>query len=197
METREFSVETDIFINMEVKKKYQRPQIEITCDNHECNITFMKDGSEVRRNYKLGRSNYCSLECSGKINSKHLNKGDINNFKGKTRRDKYTGLREYLTRVRKRDKYFNITLDDLLEQWNKQNGVCPYTGISLVQPRDGDDEVIYKKASLDRIDSTKGYIKGNIQFISASANYAKSTMSHEEMVEFCKLIKEFWSKDTR
>ena len=37
-----------------------------------------------------------------------------------------------------------------------------------------------------------GYVKGNIQFISASANFAKNTMSHNEMVDFCKIIANKW-----
>ncbi len=179
---------------MEVKGKYQRPQVEVVCSNKECGNTFLKDGSEVRRNLKLERNNFCSLECSGKINSKHLVKGDISNFKGKTgKRDKYTGLREHLNRVRKRDKVHNITLDDLLTQWNKQNGICPYTGLKLIQPKDADGVALMFKASLDRVDSNLGYVRGNIQFISASANLAKNNMTHKEMIEFCKLITNHWS----
>jgi hypothetical protein len=50
------------------------------------------------------------------------------------------------------------------------------------------------RASLDRIDSSKGYIKGNIQFISITCNYAKSDMSHEEMLTFCETISNFNKK---
>ena len=185
----------DIFISMEIKKKYQRPQLEVICSNPDCNKSFKKDGSEVRRNEKIGRANYCSLECSGKVNHKYLtNKGNIENFKDVKRGDKYTGLREHLNRVKHRDKNkkYDITLDDLLNQWELQGGVCPYTGIKLIHPKNSKDVSMMFKASLDRIDSKIGYFVGNIQFISASANYAKNTMSHEEMVEFCKLITEKW-----
>jgi hypothetical protein len=48
-------------------------------------------------------------------------------------------------------------------------------------------------ASLDRIDSSKGYIKGNIQFVSVIANYAKNEMTHDEMLYFCKATAKFWS----
>lgn len=187
-------METDIFINMEVnKEKYQRPQLEVSCSNLECGKTFMKDGSEVRRNLKLGRANYCSLKCSGKMNSKHLLTYDnVPHLVPSNRRDKYTGLREHLTRVKQRSKEYNITLEDLLIQWNVQNGTCPYTGLKLINPIDSKDEPLFKKASLDRVNYNLGYIKGNIQFISASANHAKNSMSHEEMVEFCKLISEYW-----
>ena len=43
-------------------------------------------------------------------------------------------------------------------------------------------------ASVDRIDSSKPYIKDNIQFVSRNMNYAKNIMSHEQMLEFIKLI---------
>lgn len=44
-------------------------------------------------------------------------------------------------------------------------------------------------ASLDRIDSSKGYTKDNVQWTSVSINHAKNGMSHSQMVEFIKLIK--------
>ena len=180
-----------IFINMVIKQK--RPQSDTTCFN--CGIIFLKDDSEIKRSGKLGRENFCSRKCSANThitnlgdfvgnpdNGKHL-KGYTNN-----RSDKYTVIREHLNRAKKRDKEFDITLDDLLNLWDSQGGICSYTGIQLVPPREGKDVPMYRKASLDRIDSTIGYIVGNIQFISASANHAKNNMTHEEMVEFCRLI---------
>ena len=44
-------------------------------------------------------------------------------------------------------------------------------------------------ASLDRIDSSKDYIKGNIQFISLAMNYMKAQMSHEQTLELITTIK--------
>ena len=178
---------------METKKKYKRPQIRVICDS--CGVSFDKDGSEVRRNKKKGRKNYCSLNCVGKDNHKHLKEFDNSHCLDghrDNRRDKYTVVREHLNRVKCRDKEYNINLDDLLIQWNKQNGVCPYTGIKLIPPRKSKGYPIYNKASLDRIDSNIGYNVGNIQFISAAANYAKGSMSHEEMIKFCKIISKNW-----
>lgn len=178
---------------MEVSKKYKRPQLEVEC--FTCGVSFEKDGSEVRRNEKMGRNNYCSLKCSGKKNHKHLSEYDNTHYlKGQedNRRDKYTVIREHLNRVKCRKKDYDITLDDLLTQWNKQKGICPYTGIKLIPPRKSKGKPTYKKASLDRIDSKLGYNVGNIQFISASANYAKAEMSHEEMIDFCKIIMKQW-----
>jgi hypothetical protein len=177
------------------KKKYQRPQIRVKCDNPDCGRIFFKDGSEVRRNAKRGSGNYCQQSCSSKNSVKKL-LDDKNHGKGKNvgydKTDKYTGLREHYRRVKYRNQVFDITLDDLLEQWTKQNGVCPYTGAKLIHPIRITDEGLIYMASLDRIDSNIGYMRGNIQFISAAANMAKNKMSHEQMIQFCKLISENW-----
>ena len=183
----------NIFICMETKKKYQRPQIEVLCGNPNCNKLFMKDGSEVRRNKKRGSNNYCSLSCSSIVNHNQLHSGRAEYLKGVTKSDKYTGLREHFRRAKYRNQEFNITLDDLLEQWDKQNGLCPYSGVKLIHPIRIKDESLIFMASLDRIDSNLGYIKGNIQFISAATNLAKNNMTHEQRVEFCKLIASNWS----
>lgn len=50
-------------------------------------------------------------------------------------------------------------------------------------------------ASLDRIDSSKGYEIGNVQFISTAINYMKNTMSHEDTLKLCKIIAEKYSGD--
>jgi hypothetical protein len=174
---------------MEEKIKYHRPQEEIKCNS--CGITFKKDISEIKRNLNLGVGHYCSRSCvrKGRVSNKL---GNPKNLIPDNIKDKYTGLREHLTRTKNRGKEVNIDLDDLLEIWESQNGICPYTGIKLLHPKDSKDKQIYFKASLDRIDSSLGYVKGNIQFISAAANFAKGSMSHEDMIEFCKLISYNW-----
>lgn len=177
---------------MEIEVKYKRPQIEVVCCNPKCGKSFMKDGSEVRRNKKRKSDNYCSLSCSSIVNHKQLDSGNAEYLKGVTKADKYTGLREHLRRAKYRTREFNITIDDLFEQWTKQDGMCPYTGVKLIHPIRMKDEGLIYMASLDRIDSNIGYMKGNVQFISAAANMAKNSMTHEQMIEFCKLISKKW-----
>jgi len=86
----------------------------------------------------------------------------------------------------------NITKEYLAELWNEQKGICPYTKIKLTLPihsKEPNPDVSYKMASIDRIDSSKPYIIGNVQFVSRNANYAKNDMSHEDMVKFMDEIK--------
>ena len=44
------------------------------------------------------------------------------------------------------------------------------------------------EASLDRIDSSKGYIEGNVQWVTYQANVSKHTMTMEELYEFCRKV---------
>ena len=81
----------------------------------------------------------------------------------------------------------NIDIVYLKELWNKQNGICPYTGIKMILPKNTkENQSIHspKKASLDRIDSSKEYTKENVEFVCCSVNYAKNSFTREEMKEF-------------
>ena len=44
------------------------------------------------------------------------------------------------------------------------------------------------RASLDRIDSAKGYIKGNIQFVSLIVQYAKNDWNGKVIFEFAQAV---------
>jgi len=169
----------------------------VNCSNPNCGITFLKDCSEIKRNEKIGRKNYCSLSCSGHINNKHLKNYVEENKKyllsvSNNRRDKYTGLREHYRRLKKRNHPYDVTLDDLLDIWEKQIGICVYSGVKLLHPNEKGNNL--NTASLDRINSKLGYVKGNLQFISIICNQAKNNLTHENMMTFLKTICEFYSK---
>lgn len=84
------------------------------------------------------------------------------------------------TRARKKGVDFNLTESDIVIPKN-----CPILKVPLVVGNKGS----YKYSpSLDRIDNSKGYIKGNIQIISSLANTMKNEASFEELKLFAKYI---------
>lgn len=165
--------------------KQKRKLVAVICDY--CGKEFLKPKSEYKRNIKLGRHNFCSRSCCGKhIASldKPLTQAQIDSMNSiknysNNRHDKFTPFREILRTVRNRCKEFNLDLPYLAELWNTQNGICPYTKLKLILPTWNNNPDIRYRASLDRIDSSKGYIKGNVQFIATPINYLKGTMSDE------------------
>lgn len=78
------------------------------------------------------------------------------------------------SRQRAKLKIVTITEQDLLDQLIKQKNKDFYTGIAFNN---------HKEMSVDRIDSSKGYEKGNIVITSYKCNCAKNDMSIEEFKE--------------
>ena len=83
-------------------------------------------------------------------------------------------------RAKEKGLEFNLDISDILIPTH-----CPYLGIEL--------KVIGKQLtdnspSLDRIDNTKGYIKGNVEIISQLANRCKSDLSIDQLRSFAKEI---------
>lgn len=81
-----------------------------------------------------------------------------------------------------------ITTTDLLNQYELQGGKCNYTGINL------DVILTFKKdsnASIDRIDSSKGYTKDNIQWVYKPVNIMKNSYSEEEFLYVCNKVANF------
>ena len=70
---------------------------------------------------------------------------------------------------------FSIEVNDILIP-----ETCPYLGVAF-SPLD--KQYGY---SLDRIDSTKGYIKDNIRVISRQANIMKNNATEEQLIAFAK-----------
>lgn len=107
----------------------------------------------------------------------------------------WKGCREipgrYFTRVKSgaidRNIPFEITIEDFATQFEKQNGKCALTGVNLsfgATTKDSDTST----ASLDRIDSSKGYTKDNIQWIHKDLQKMKWDLTQDNFIEWCKKV---------
>lgn len=88
--------------------------------------------------------------------------------------------------INKRRLKFTISIEYAWNLFVKQNRECALTGMSIqFPPRDNDYS---RTASLDRIDSTKGYIKGNVQWVHRDINYMKQEYSQNYFIELCEKV---------
>lgn len=92
------------------------------------------------------------------------------------------------TRRRSKEKniYNDLTLDYLMYLWEKQSGKCALTGIQMTYKFY--EGRVNTNLSVDRIDSTKGYSKDNVQLVCMAANQMKNDLSMQEFVEMCEAV---------
>lgn len=87
-------------------------------------------------------------------------------------------------RAKKKDIDHSITIDDL---WEVVTPHCPYLGIPLRwenhRGQGGKCGPRNNSPSLDRIDSSRGYVKGNVIIVSHRANAIKRDATEQELIE--------------
>lgn len=163
-----------------------------------CGKTINKSIYEYNRCKKLGQKRfYCNKVCSGKDNHSHLDRFKDNFKKVKYIRkpDDDSDFKWYMKRIRCASKQqkmaYNIDIPYLKQIWESQNGLCPFTNVRLLLRTHYNYKENKTKpymASIDRIDNSRGYVKGNIRFVALIFNYARNIFSDEEVLEFCKQV---------
>lgn len=92
-----------------------------------------------------------------------------------------------------RELEFKITKEYLWELFLTQDKKCALSGLELKFGR------VYKKeestASVDRIDSSKGYIEGNVQWVHTEVNKMKFTKTDIDFVHYCTLVANYNKKE--
>lgn len=99
-------------------------------------------------------------------------------------REKYihTQLRN---RAKRRGLEFDLDVEDIVLP-----DLCPVLGVAMSLGT-GSGKRSWQSYSVDRIDPTKGYVKGNIQIMCMRANVMKNDASVEELQAFAA-----WVRDT-
>lgn len=150
---------------------------QVTC--FQCEETFNKTVYEIEKS-KSGR-HFCSRKCASK-------------YATEQRYGKSVGFGYYTNSTRKRakrqDLEFNLTPEYLKELYENQNGLCAITGIQIILNSNTRLEKDLSLASVDRIDNSLGYVKGNIHFTCLGFNYMRNSTSLEHAVSFLNKIME-------
>lgn len=88
---------------------------------------------------------------------------------------------------------YSVTIDYLNKIFKKQNGKCALSGLPI-HFSDIKNGIREKTASLDRIDSNRGYVKGNVQWVHKHVNNMKWDFDQGYFIEVCGLITENMKK---
>lgn len=146
--------------------------------------------SVIRTGTSLTRSKYSSCGCwkppSGKDSPHWEGVGDISAAWWHNVVHRSASGRKSRSGITKK---LDITIEYAWELFLKQDRRCALTGLELRFPKKStSSEYKSATASLDRIDSTIGYVKGNVQWVHKDINIMKNTYSNNYFINMCKLV---------
>jgi len=138
--------------------------------------------SYLRKNYALE-----SLRLK-KVCKKCSNKKTENCHRGWHRNIRISWYNKFKTNAEIRKIKWNLSIDDVADIMERQNYKCNLTGLDIEFPESGHPQK--SPASIDRIDSKKGYIKENIQLVIKDINMMKQGYSLDYFIKLCEFVTE-------
>lgn len=170
----------------------------IVKDVEDYTYLYRKDGKVLERQYK------CVCDCGTEkyIRTSHITRG-LSTQCNSCRLQNYIvervgcipmgDVRRYQIGAKKRGKEWAIEPQYLYDLYEQQKRLCALSGIPIEFSEKGMGTVGAKDtstASLDRIDSKKGYTADNIQWVHKDANKMKMDLSEQDFFHMVKQIYE-------
>lgn len=126
--------------------------------------------------YQLTTNNTKSCGCKRRTDSKNHK-----NWKG-YKNISMTFFKSIMRGAKERLIDFNLSIEYISDLYDKQDGKCKFTKIEISTNN------YNRTASLDRIDSKKGYIEGNVQWVHKDINRMKSNFTEQYFKELCRKV---------
>ena len=128
---------------------------------------------------KKSNAVYCSIKCGTKARNTRYSKVHPERIKANQQNQNARFEQRVVTRIKSKCKAkgipFDLDVTDVIPP-----DFCPVLGIKLALHNQGSGYHV-DSASVDRIDPTKGYTKGNVRVISARANLLKNDATSDEL----------------
>jgi len=151
------------------------------CVKVKCNCDRKTERYVSCRKLKAGISWGC--DCVRRKSNSHFWKG-VGDIPGR-----------YLNRMKNNAKMggIEVSVNDeyLWKLFKRQNGKCALTGLEIYfggRNSEKEEKKDDTTASLDRIDSNRGYVKGNVWWVHKDINIMKNDFSVEKFKELCKMV---------
>lgn len=126
---------------------------------------------------------FCSIDCNRRYNFDKYGGHEYN------KKLRSASPRAYLSRLRSvTNRKDTLSLDFLVNLYEKQKGLCSITNhpMTFIQP--GNNQKVSTNMSIDRIDSSLGYIEDNVRLVCYRANIMKLDGTDQELRDWCKKI---------
>ena len=125
---------------------------------------------------KAGFIGTCKL-CS-QINEKEACGKSVKKF---LRSKLHTATGNCRGKSKRRASFVNdVTLDELVEIYNMQSGICAITGVRMTTNTGSGLDM--SNISIDRIDCSVGYTKDNVRLVCVVANYMRNALRDDELL---------------
>jgi hypothetical protein len=149
---------------------------------YECGCTCGKTFQTKRILLLMGHVKSCGcLKPKNRLRNKHPSwkgHGGISS----------TMWKYFQEQARVRDLAFDISIEQAWELMERQGHQCALSGVPIAFDLATSGISPGTTASLDRIDSSKGYTQDNIQWVHKDVNWIKGRLSQEEFIRLCRLV---------
>jgi hypothetical protein len=145
--------------------------------------TYTKNCPECNAVQTYGRLDHYKSAVRGQWKCRSCSSHD-NNFKGRYHQIPHTWLAVKQRGGISRGFQWDLTIEFIWELYEKQGGVCALSGLPIGWAEKG----LTATASIDRIDSSEGYLKENVQLVHKDINFMKQQYDQEKFIALCKAV---------
>jgi hypothetical protein len=129
----------------------------------------------------------CCKECGSSISRRNWKLKRENQTLEEAIQYKFYQAR-YRSKGGQKNREFDLNVEDVKKQWEKQEGLCAYSGTPMDIKANSPNHF-----SIDRVDSSQGYHRDNIVLCINVINLMKRDLSTEEFVDRCISVVGHWN----
>ncbi|UOF80738.1 ribosomal L37ae protein family [Caudoviricetes sp.] len=144
---------------------------------------YIKSCSNCNSEQSYGRLDHYKAAVKGDWKCKKCSNSE-NTFKGRLGPMSFTWFEVKRKGGISRNLAWDLEPQDVLDMYYAQDGKCALTDWSIGWAEKG----LTATVSIDRIDSSEGYLKGNVQLLHKDVNMAKQQYSQEYFIEMCQAV---------
>jgi hypothetical protein len=147
----------------------------------------IKNKDDFYKSQRGTKCKVCVLKITREYKRQKRKDSEFRETEGKKQKERRVRLWQntLINDSKKRSKEHDLTVNDINELYNKQNGLCFWFKVPLVPSNKLKHP---QQPSLDRLDRNKGYTKDNVVLTCYSANIGRNENNLEIWESFIKLF---------